>query len=127
MKYQKTMLAIALALAAPLAMAQQPTSADHAQHKADQAQTMEHPDAWVLAKVKTQFAASDTVDATDINVDVMNGVVTLRGTVNGAAERKEAERIAKTTEGVKSVNATGLMTTKAGAGNAREMEESPRR
>lgn len=74
------------------------------------ATTMDHPDSWVLTKVKAQFATSDIVDATDINVDVTNGRVVLKGTVSGAAERREAVRLAKTTEGVKSVDDSGLTT-----------------
>ena len=39
-----------------------------------------------------------------INVDVVNNVVTLRGMVETADQKAEAGRIAKETEGVKSVN-----------------------
>ena len=38
-----------------------------------------------------------------INVDVVNNVVTLRGVVDTAEQRAEAERIASNTEGVKRV------------------------
>ncbi len=37
-------------------------------------------------------------------MDVNNKVVTLRGTVETAEQKTEAEQIAKNTEGVKSVN-----------------------
>jgi osmotically-inducible protein OsmY len=37
-------------------------------------------------------------------VDVKNNMVTLRGTVDTAEQKAEAERIAKETEGVKRVN-----------------------
>jgi osmotically-inducible protein OsmY len=37
-------------------------------------------------------------------VDVTNNVVTLRGTVETAEQKTEAEQIAKNTESVKSVN-----------------------
>jgi len=39
-----------------------------------------------------------------INMDVKNNVVTLRGMVETAEQKTEAEQIAKSTEGVKSVN-----------------------
>jgi osmotically-inducible protein OsmY len=38
-----------------------------------------------------------------INVDVVDNVVTLRGTVDSPQQKAEAERIAKETDGVKSV------------------------
>ena len=57
---------------------------------------------------KTQFATSDLVDATDINVDVTNGVVKLTGTVSSNQEQREAVRLAQTTEGVRSVDSSGL-------------------
>lgn len=66
------------------------------------------PDAWILTKVKTKFATSGTVHATDINVDVENGVAHLRGTVGSSAERREAVRLAEETEGVTRVDASGL-------------------
>jgi hyperosmotically inducible protein len=116
MKTKTTLLALSLAMVAPLAMAQ--TAAPRTANepvRTDAAAQVERPDAWVLTKVKTQFAASDIVDATDINVDVQNGIVTLRGTIATDAEKQEALRIAKATEGVKSVNTAGLKMTTVGA------------
>lgn len=107
MKTKTTLLTLSLAMVAPLAMAQLPHAAVDPMGTEESTQ-IERPDAWVLAKVKTQFAASNIVDATDINVDVRNGMVTLRGTITSELEKQEALRLAKTTEGVKSVNATGL-------------------
>lgn len=69
---------------------------------------VERPDAWVLAKLKTKFAASDTVDASDINIDVNNGTATLRGTVDNQQELDEAKRLATETEGVHKVDTSGL-------------------
>jgi hyperosmotically inducible periplasmic protein len=60
-------------------------------------------DAWIHAKVVTKLIGdSDTPERT-INVDVNNNRVTLRGTVETAAQKAEAERIARETEGVKGV------------------------
>ena len=126
MKTKTTLLALSLAMVAPLAMAQTATSKQAVEPMRTEATTqIERPDAWVLAKVKSQFAASDLVDATDINVDVQNGIVTLRGTITTEAEKKEALRLAKTTEGVKSVNTAGLKMTSAAADakSGHEMEE----
>jgi osmotically-inducible protein OsmY len=44
--------------------------------------------------------ADSQTPARKINVDVVNKVVTLRGAVESAAAKAEAERIAKETEGV---------------------------
>ena len=60
-------------------------------------------DAAITAKVKTAFAADDLVRAHKINVDTVQGVVTLNGTLNSAAEKSRAMDIARRTEGVVSV------------------------
>ena len=60
----------------------------------------EHRDLSVVAEIKARFAADGAVDASDIDIDADEGVVTLSGTVSSSAERSEAERIARDTEGV---------------------------
>lgn len=60
-------------------------------------------DAAITAKVKTSFAADDVVKARNINVDTVNGVVTLHGIVNSATEKQRAMDIARRTDGVLSV------------------------
>jgi hyperosmotically inducible periplasmic protein len=57
-------------------------------------------DAAIAAKVKTAFAADDLVRAHKINVDTVQGVVTLHGTVKGAAEKSRAMDIARRVDGV---------------------------
>lgn len=57
-------------------------------------------DAGILAKIKTKFVTEGIVGT---NVDVKDGVVTLNGTVENAAEKTRAEQITKTTSGVKSI------------------------
>jgi hyperosmotically inducible protein len=57
-------------------------------------------DAWILTKVKAQFVGEDALEDSDINVDVREKVVILKGTVASAAGKARAEQIAKTTEGV---------------------------
>jgi len=106
--------ALLVAMGAPsLAMAQSTSSADKTHTAATHNEASARPDSWVLTKVKAQFATSDIVDATDINVDVTNGQVKLRGTVSGDAEKREAVRLAKGTEGVKSVDDSGLVMSRS--------------
>lgn len=60
-------------------------------------------DAWIVTKVKSQLAADPEVSSFNIDVDALDGQVTLSGIVSQAQARAEAERIAKATEGVKLV------------------------
>ena len=61
-------------------------------------------DAWIHAKIVAKLVGDTDTPARKINVDVKNNMVTLRGTVNTSSEKMEAERVAKDTDGVKSVN-----------------------
>src|SRR5262245_26318672 len=60
-------------------------------------------DATVTTAVKNKLAADPTTSAAKINVDTSNGVVTLSGEVPTAAEKAEAERLARNTQGVTQV------------------------
>jgi len=60
-------------------------------------------DGWLWVKTKFDLAAADDLRDSTINVDVDNDVVTLSGTVGNAAQKTQAETIAKSIEGVKSV------------------------
>ena len=60
-------------------------------------------DATVTTTVRNKLAAEPTTSAARINVDTSNGVVTLSGAVPTAAEKSEAERIARNTQGVTQV------------------------
>jgi hyperosmotically inducible protein len=60
-------------------------------------------DGWLWVKTKFDLAAADDLRDSTINVDVDNAVVTLTGTVATAAQKAQAEKIAKSVEGVKSV------------------------
>jgi len=53
--------------------------------------------------VKNKLAADPTTSAAKIDVDTSNGVVTLSGKVPTTAEKSEAERIARNTQGVRQV------------------------
>jgi osmotically-inducible protein OsmY len=61
-------------------------------------------DAWIHTKIVAQLIGNSATPERKINVDVKNNVVTLRGTVETAEQKTEAEQIAKSAEGVKSVN-----------------------
>ena len=61
-------------------------------------------DAWIHTKIVAQLIGNSATPERKINVDVTNNVVTLRGTVETAEQKTEAEQIAKNTESVKSVN-----------------------
>ncbi len=60
-------------------------------------------DASITAKVKARLVADPDVAAIHIDVDTIDGRVTLNGKVSSADERAEAEKLALHTEGVKSV------------------------
>jgi hyperosmotically inducible periplasmic protein len=60
-------------------------------------------DAWIVTKVKSQLAADPEVNSFNIDVDALQGEVTLSGVVPEERARQEAERIARATEGVRSV------------------------
>ena len=60
-------------------------------------------DAAVTAAVKSKFLADKAVGGLKIDVDTNDNVVTLTGTVRSATEKAEAVRIARGTNGVKSV------------------------
>jgi hyperosmotically inducible periplasmic protein len=60
-------------------------------------------DASITSAVKSKLLADTKVGGLKIDVDTKDNVVTLTGTVNSAAEKAEAIRLAKSTTGVKSV------------------------
>jgi hyperosmotically inducible protein len=60
-------------------------------------------DAWIHTKITTKLIGNSETPARKVNVDVVDGIVTLRGVVETATAKEEAERVAKTTDGVKRV------------------------
>jgi osmotically-inducible protein OsmY len=60
-------------------------------------------DSTITAAVKMKFAADKTVDASKIDVDTKDNLVTLTGTVRSKAAADKAVALAKTVEGVKGV------------------------
>lgn|SRR5512141_1866539 len=57
-------------------------------------------DAEITAKVKTKLTADPEVAAHNIDVDTNEGVVTLSGRVANREQKREAEKLARDTEGV---------------------------
>jgi hypothetical protein len=60
-------------------------------------------DATLTARVKAKLVAERPGNLVSVNVDTLEGVVRLQGTVPTAEDKLAAERIARQTEGVKSV------------------------
>lgn len=61
------------------------------------------PDAWITMKTKIALMTIDNVNAADLNVDTVNGAVTLHGKVSTEGERMKAEQVVAKIDGVKSV------------------------
>lgn len=78
--------------------------------------TQEVSDSAITTKVKSKLAADTRTSAVKIEVDTVNGVVTLTGAVPTAAEKAAAGEIAKATEDVK--NVTNNLTVQPGVSNA---------
>jgi hyperosmotically inducible protein len=62
-----------------------------------------YSDAWITTKAKMALLTSDNVSGTAINVDTIDGRVTMHGKVATAAEKQQAETLARKIEGVKEV------------------------
>lgn len=60
-------------------------------------------DSAITAAVKAKFVEDKSVDAAAISVETMQGTVMLSGFAKSAAEKSNAERIARGVKGVKSV------------------------
>jgi len=71
-------------------------------------------DAWIHTKIVAKLISDTQTPERKINVDVVDGAVTLRGEVDTAEAKAEAERVAKETDGVKKVtNQLKVMPAKA--------------
>jgi osmotically-inducible protein OsmY len=61
------------------------------------------PDAWITTKAKMALLTTEGVSGTSVNVDTVNGLVTLHGKVASDAEKQKAEQVARGIEGVTNV------------------------
>lgn len=68
-----------------------------------QAAVTDVPDGWITTKVKLTLLTTEGVTGTKVNVDTIDGRVTLHGTVTSDAEKAKAEKLAATTSGVREV------------------------
>ncbi len=68
-------------------------------------------DTWITTKVKSSLLADSNVAGLEIDVETVNGVVTLTGQVDEATQVTEATRIAREIEGVTDVVTTNLVTS----------------
>jgi hyperosmotically inducible periplasmic protein len=60
-------------------------------------------DGWIKSKIAAQYVTEDSLDNSDIDIDVSKGMVALKGAVRTAAAKDRATAIAKGTDGVKGV------------------------
>ncbi|MEW5692354.1 MAG: BON domain-containing protein [Candidatus Hydrogenedentota bacterium] len=79
-------------------------------------------DTWILSKVKSKLSATSAVYAIDINVDVFDSEVTLRGIVENEDEAKRIEDIVLNIKGVSAVH-NKLTIVPEGAEEKEEVEE----
>src|ERR1051325_10006155 len=76
-------------------------------------------DAWIHTMIVAKLIGNTATPERKINVDVVDAAVTLRGQVDTAEAKTEAERIAKETDGVKKVtNQLKVVPAKAANTNA---------
>ena len=95
MRNQKSLIALGiLALVATIALAACSTTVGTGRQLKDSE---------ITALVKTRLVANPDVAAIDIDVDTLEGTVTLSGRVKTDKERMEALEVARGTEGVKRV------------------------
>jgi osmotically-inducible protein OsmY len=64
----------------------------------------EHSDGWIALKIRSRLLVKGNVSATSTKVAVADGVVTLTGTADNAAQKDLTTAYAKDIDGVKSVN-----------------------
>lgn len=60
-------------------------------------------DTWITTKVKTMLLKDDIVKGLSVNVETRKGMVQLSGWVNDEAQIAQAEQVARSIDGVKSV------------------------
>lgn len=77
-------------------------------HETDRSAGEVVSDSWITTKVKSKLVADRKVSGFDIQVETRDGVVKLDGEVNDQSEVTHAIELARSTEGVKRVDAVGL-------------------
>lgn len=99
--------AFALAFASGIALANDPPTAGHG--KSESAQPVD--DTWITTKVKASLLADKDVSGLTVDVETVNGVVTLEGDVESQAQIDKARELAKGIKGVTGIDTNGLRIT----------------
>ncbi len=74
------------------------------------------PDAWITTKVKAALLTSEDAPAMSVHVDTVDGLVTLHGSVGTASDKANAERTARSVQGMREVrNLLQVVATPAAA------------
>src|SRR5262245_61990529 len=81
-------------------------------------------DTGVTLKVKAKLAADSTVNASQIDVQTHDGVVTLTGNVSSPAEKDQAIALARSTSGVRDVVDRIAAERSNGTGDAPDMDRT---
>jgi hyperosmotically inducible protein len=90
-------------------------------------------DSWIWFKTRASLLTTSDLRESTIDVDVDNNVVTLRGTVENAAQKTKAEQVAKGIEGVTKVTnqlkvaANDSMTNTGGSSDTKSNANANRR
>ena len=108
-------LAALLMTGTAYAVASAPMQAETREETVNEAEsTQPVGDSWITTKVKAQLLAADNVEGSEVDVDTLEGVVHLSGALASQAEIDAAVSIARNTEGVHDVDASGLTVSSAG-------------
>lgn len=99
-------IVIAAALAAGAGLP--PKTAYAGGHETDRSAGEVISDSWITTKVKSKLVADRKVSGFDIQVETRDGVVKLSGEVSNQSEVSHAIELARSTEGVKRVDAASL-------------------
>jgi len=67
------------------------------------AKAADTPDAWLTAKAKVALMTTEGIRTAHLNVDTVNGIVTLHGQVPAADQKTKAAEVVKKLDGVKEV------------------------
>lgn len=111
----RTLAVALLAGAIGTAMANDPKAQEDGRDKIterESAQPMD--DTWITTKVKADLLATEDVSGLALNVETVNGVVSLSGSVDSQAEADRAVGVARGIEGVKRVDGSGIAVRAAG-------------
>ena len=84
-------------------------------------------DGWTTAKIQAKYFLDSEVKGHEINVTTNNGVVTLQGQVESAAEKRQAVALARSTDGVTDVRDELRIVADSDADKARPGDATVRR